>query len=810
MGAWTSGFPALEGAANPYITGLVLCAALIAVEWWPLTLEFRGETWHTTLSGPVVILGLIFGGPLVTLAARMLTGGLAYKLRWKGDGPKIRFNVVLYALEVWIIAAVFVRLIGDSPLDSLAAALAVSVSLTVAEAVTAVLVLGVIALTVGPLNPAMLRSIGVGVAATGAISASASVVVVQLVGVQPIALTAFGCVLALLVLANRSRHHLTEKHRAVTSLYEFMGNIQGVSSLEELLQRLLTDACDVTGANKATLLLVMGDNAWHFSDLGEGLIAADELPLDDAQRWISRIGHSGLLLREGQAGPAPALRGDVDEQVLMTTFAQGELEGSLVMQGRRGNMPAYDTDDLALAVGVARHSGIAVATSRLLDELRTRTHELELSALHDPQTGLLNMDGILSREPRLDRGGVLVVDLLDVEMIDTAFGHGLSREMARSTARRLRQLADLRGFTPCRLTAGRFGIILHGVTEHLDVRHEAHEIADLLGGPIAEGHLQLEARIAMGAAMAPDHGTDIGELLRKATNALVEAEGTLELSWYAPELDAAATDRLELASDLRRAIEEDGLTLAFQPKIDLSSGEIVGVEALARWAHPTRGYVPPGLFIDIAERTGLIRPLTQWVAEQALAQASAWHAEGHPISMAINMSTVVLEEESLARHLIETAADLELPARSIILEITESQIMDNLERSTGILAMFDAAGMQVSVDDFGTGYSSLAQLKALPVDEVKIDRGFVTNLATDADDRAITEAIVRMARALGLHVVAEGIEDERALEILRSLGCDSGQGYHIHKPMPAFDVTTLLRTPVSDAPEARVLRLRGR
>lgn len=807
---WVAFPPGTHQVLDLRLSVVLLGAAFLVVEWYPLTLEYRGQSFHMTLSGLVILLGVVFAGPLVTLVVRVITGAFSWSVRWRSPAEKVRFNVVLYAIEVWLAAAVFSAVLGSATLTSMRASGAIVATLATTEVVTSALVLLVICLTVGKLRMDALKSMGVCIAATGAISASSSVVAVHLFQTQGAGLVGFIGVLGLLVASNRSRHHLSEKHRAVTALYGFMEHIQGVSSLDELLQRLLSEACEVTGAHRASLLLLMGDNAWHFNDLGDGLIAADERPREAAAGWVKRVGQQGLLLREGQGGPAPALRTDLTQESLLAAFSQGELEGLLIIEGRRGNMPHYDTDDLALTVALARHAGVAVATSRLLDELRTRTHELEVSALHDPQTGLLNVDGILAREPVLLTGGVVVVDLPDVEMIDTAFGHGLSGDIARSTARRLRQLADQRGFTACRLATGRFGLILHGVTEHLDVRHEARELADLLGGPIAEGHLQLEARVAMGASVAPDHGTDVGELLRKATNALVEADGSLELSWYAPELDAAATDRLELASDLRSAIEEDGLSLAFQPKVDLGTGRIVGVEALARWAHPTRGYVPPSLFIDIAERTGLIRPLTLWVVEQALSQAAAWHNAGHPLTMAINMSTVVLEEESLARRLIDGAAALEVPARSVILEITESQIMDNLERSTGILAMFDAAGMQVSIDDFGTGYSSLAQLKALPVDEVKIDRGFVTNLAVDADDRAITEAILRMARSLGLHVVAEGIEDQRALEILRSMGCDTAQGYFLHRPMTAFDVTALLDAPEAESQEARVLRLRGR
>ncbi len=799
--------PQAGQGTNAIPLAALLFVGFLVAEWWPLGLEVRGQSFHSTLSGLVVVLGVLFVGPLSTLIARVLAGILTVRYRWAGSSEKVRFNIVAHAVEVWVLASVYGWVSNGAELLDGQTIVGIILGMGAAEVVSTAAVLLVIRLSVGRLRADQLRPAMVAVVATLAISTAAATVASRLVDAETVTAVAFAGVLGLLIVTNRSRHALSQKHRSVASLYSFMEGIQGQTSVQHLLANVLEEAAEVTGAKQTGIVLITGDVAVRLDSLGSGLLSSEELPMSEAKRLVAGA-VDGLTIDPGGRNPHHGIIGPLSEQLLLASFAHESVEGALVLQGRRGTMPKFDTDDVALACALARHAGVAVATSRLVDQLRSRSVELERSALRDPATQLFNFDGLVDAVSRLDAGTVMVAELLDLEMIDAAFGHTVSVEVAQSTADRLRRFGEEHGFTVGRISPDRFAAVMPGMEHRLDAREAINSLRQSLRGPITRTHLQLEARFSFAAASAPRHGTDVGELLRRATNALVEhgADGSAEIAWFTSDLDSAATERLELASDLRRAIDDDGLSIAYQPKVNLATGRIEGVEALARWAHPTRGYVSPAQFIDVAERTGLIRPLTLWVVDSAIRQAAEWDQAGCDISVAVNLSTVVMQEESLARHIIDRCREYEVPGHRLTLEITESQMMGDLERSSGILALFDAAGMRVSIDDFGTGYSSLAQLKGLPVDEVKIDRGFVTHLARDADDRAITEAILRMAKSLRLHVVAEGIEDQTALDLLTAMGCDSGQGFHLHRPMSAEAVGVLLRRQDPSIPTVLPLR----
>ena len=805
--AWAIVTPTYEAVYTGILPVVLLFAAFMVAEWFPLGLEFRGQSFHSTLSGLVIVLGVIVVGPVPTLAARVVAGHVALRYRWANSWEKLRFNAAAHAAEVWVQATVFAVVAGDAALLEARTVVAILVAIAVSEAFSTATVLLVIRLTVGRIRLDQLKPTLVAILATLAISSAAATVASRLVEAETVTAVAFAGVLGLLIVTNRSRHALSQKHRSVASLYSFMEGIQGQTSVQHLLANVLEEAAEVTGAKQTGIVLITGDVAVRLDSLGAGLLSSEELPMSEAKRLVAGA-VDGLTVDAGGRNPYLHIVGPLTEQLLLASFAHESVEGALVLQGRRGTMPKFDTDDVALACALARHAGVAVATSRLVDQLRSRSVELERSALRDPATQLLNFEGLVDAIPQLDAGTVMVAELLDLEMIDAAFGHTVSVEVAQSTADRLRRFGEEHGFTVGRIGPDRFAAVMPGMEHRLDAREAINSLRQSLRGPITRTHLQLEARFSFAAASAPRHGTDVGELLRRATNALVEhgADGSAEIAWFTSDLDSAATERLELASDLRRAIDNDGLSIAYQPKVNLKTGQIDGVEALARWAHPTRGYVSPAQFIDVAERTGLIRPLTLWVVDSAIRQAAEWEKTGCDISVAVNLSTVVMQEESLARHIIDRCREHEVPGHRLTLEITESQMMGDLERSSGILALFDAAGMRVSIDDFGTGYSSLAQLKGLPVDEVKIDRGFVTHLARDADDRAITEAILKMAKSLRLHVVAEGIEDQTSLDLLTAMGCDSGQGFHLHRPMSAEAVGVLLRRQDPSIPTVLPLR----
>ncbi|MCA1647401.1 MAG: EAL domain-containing protein [Chloroflexi bacterium] len=284
----------------------------------------------------------------------------------------------------------------------------------------------------------------------------------------------------------------------------------------------------------------------------------------------------------------------------------------------------------------------------------------------------------------------------------------------------------------------------------------------------------------IGVALSPEHGAQADTLLRRADVALNVAKRTgVGLALYRPEQDPNSTDRLTLIGELRRAIDGGELVLQYQPKVDLRTGRLCSVEALVRWAHPSRGLLTPDEFIPVAEQAGLIEPLSRWVMRAALHQVNAWGGIGLEIPVAVNLSMRSFRDEQLPEKVAELLSQTQTPPHLLMLEITESTLMADPNRTLAILGRLRATGIRIAIDDFGTGHSSLAYLKRLPVDELKIDRSFIADIATDAKDRAIVRCTVDLAHSLGLRVVAEGIEDAVTEVVVAELGCDEAQGFYL-------------------------------
>jgi EAL domain-containing protein (putative c-di-GMP-specific phosphodiesterase class I) len=277
-------------------------------------------------------------------------------------------------------------------------------------------------------------------------------------------------------------------------------------------------------------------------------------------------------------------------------------------------------------------------------------------------------------------------------------------------------------------------------------------------------------------------------------------------STYNPSQDQHSADRLALIAELRSAIEHDELELYYQPKIALDSGSVSGVEALVRWHHPERGLVPPDQFVPLAEQSGQVKALSRWVLNRALRQCREWALEGRPLKVAVNLSMRDLHDPALPATVAEMLRLWQVPASTLTIEITESTLMADPVQALEIVRRLGRMGIRIAIDDFGTGYSSLAYLKRLPVDELKVDRAFVRQIARDANDVAIVRSTIGLAHDLGLTVVAEGIEDEASLDVLANLGCDEAQGYLFSRPLPASDLEKWLRSstwPVPSFPNTR-------
>jgi EAL domain-containing protein (putative c-di-GMP-specific phosphodiesterase class I) len=321
----------------------------------------------------------------------------------------------------------------------------------------------------------------------------------------------------------------------------------------------------------------------------------------------------------------------------------------------------------------------------------------------------------------------------------------------------------------------------------------AERIQRAIGDPFALHEMTLDVDAAIGIAVYPDHGDDPATLLQRADVAMYAAKaGHAGYEVYAAENDRYSPRRLALVGELRSAASHGELHVNYQPKLDLGSGRITGVEALLRWEHPRYGAVPPDEFIPVAEQTGSIQPLTSFVLEEALEQCGAWRRTGLDLGMAVNLSARSLLDTDLPDELAALLRSTRVPADRLTLEVTESSVMADPVRTASVLDRLHALGIHLSIDDFGTGYSSLSYLQRLPVDEIKIDRSFVQRMAADAADDVIVRSTVDLGHNLGLRVVAEGVEDADICDRLRRMGCDAAQGYWLSRPVPAAGIAPVV------------------
>ena len=377
---------------------------------------------------------------------------------------------------------------------------------------------------------------------------------------------------------------------------------------------------------------------------------------------------------------------------------------------------------------------------------------------------------------------VLLMDLDRFKQINDTLGHHIGDQVLQQTARRLRDMLR-KSDTIARLGGDEFSILLNG-TEAEEAKRIAANILQGLEEPIVIGDHSLDVRASIGVAGYPADGEDAETLMRHADSAMYAAKrGNLGFAPYEPVHDRFHKEQLSLLSELRRAIEHEELSLAFQPKIDVHTGEVAGVEALVRWQHPERGAVPPTHFIPFAEQTGFIKSITRWVIEAAVEQCGRWIALGMPLKLAVNISAQDLLDPRMPDAILAVLERHRVPTRLFGLEVTESGVMQDPATAIGVLKRLRALGIDIAIDDFGTGYSSLAYVKQLEVTELKIDRSFVRNIVQDPKDRAIVLSTIELAHNLELTVVAEGVEDEASVDVLRKLGCDLIQGFVYSKPL---------------------------
>jgi diguanylate cyclase (GGDEF)-like protein len=483
---------------------------------------------------------------------------------------------------------------------------------------------------------------------------------------------------------------------------------------------------------------------------------------------------------------------------LQTMLEAGERQHELAAEEAADTVSTTQRSAAALTAVVSVLAlALLLLFTRMLQRSRSAlavsAEKMRRAALTDELTGLgnrslmaLELSAALDRRRDDDEVALVLIDLDRFKEINDTLGHHYGDRLLQLVGPRLTP-----GLRPedvvARLGGDEFAVLLPGVTGP----QQAEEVALRLHGSLLDAFdvdgVALSIEASMGIAVSGFHGADATILLQRADMAMYAAKRRIGgVRLFEPDMDTHSPERLQLLGELRLALQRRELVLHFQPKVSLPSGRCVGFEALVRWQHPTRGMVPPDTFISLAEGTGLIEPLTRYVLDLALRQCAEWRAAGHDdLPVAVNVSARNLLESDLVEVVRDLLRTHDVPASCLVLEVTESAVMADPDKATEVLTRLHALGVAVALDDFGAGYTSLAQLRTLPLHELKIDRQFVTEMATRSDDEMIVRSIVELGHNLGLKLVAEGVEDAASAERLMLSGCESAQGYHFARPIPS-------------------------
>ena len=504
---------------------------------------------------------------------------------------------------------------------------------------------------------------------------------------------------------------------------------------------------------------------------------------------------------------------DIEHQLYVQPERRAEFVRLMQEQGTVRNFESqvYTRDGSIIWISenarVVRHADGSVQfyEGTVVDITERREHEaaLEYQAHHDSLTGLPNRallpDRIEQAIAQAGRSGkqvaVVFVDLDHFKLINDSLGHHVGDRLLLEVASRLKTC--VRGNdTVVRQGGDEFVLVLAEQQGEDDILAVVSRLLDAVSQPWTDNGQEYGLSCSIGVSCFPQDGDESGALLRSADAAMYQAKasGRSTYHFYTPELNQAVSERLELENSLRHALEREEFRVYYQPRIDVASSRIVGAEALIRWDCPGKGIVPPDSFISIAEETGLIIPIGQWILREACRQNSAWRRAGlPPIAVSVNLSPIQFRHTGLVDSVAAALTEAGLDPKSLELEVTESFVMHDAERINVAMQSLKALGVDIAVDDFGTGYSSLSYLKRFPVDRLKVDKSFVRDIDSDPDDAAIVRAIITLGHALNLRVVAEGVETAAHLDYLKLHGCDEVQGYYFSRPVPASQLESLLR-----------------
>ena len=803
---------------------LLLAAAFAIAEFALLHVELRRQTYSFSLSGIALLVGVLYCDPRALVVARL--AGAVLVLAWQRLPPlKTAYNLGAYTLEAGVVSFGLHRILGSGIELTLLTALICYLIMGLVDLLMSSLVLLVISWHQGRVTATEAAEVFVPAAVLSMFSTLSGVAIVVLLDEGLLGVLLIVGFAALTAVLYHGYLNLRHRHESLALMHEFVEQRVEVGTVEELAGVLLARVRRLMSAGGAGIVVPRAE-----ADLRLWIAEGEDRPTRRGQPsgpgdWLfTRVQENSEAIVIPQNTREPGMRawlnthGARDAMIVPLPF--GGSEGTLTVQNRMGDGRTFTTNDLTLLQTLAGHLAVALHGARLMQQLR---HD----ASHDALTGLANrvllteqIEIALRPEPvdpsHPQRSAVLLLDLDKFKDVNDALGHHVGDALLRVVGARIRSCVPEPG-TVARLGGDEFAVLLplpdlpeppDGTddrdTDEDRVGQVAEAILAALVTPIALPGAVVNTRASIGIALG-SRGCDGADLLRHADTAMYAAKGSdASVVIYTEELDHGRAERLTLLADLALALERDELELLYQPQLDLHTGRMSSVEALVRWRHPEQGLLNPDDFISLAESSGLIEELTRQVLGQALRQCRRWRDEGLDLVTAVNLSAHSVNNAHLVENVAAALAEAGLPADRLVMEITESSVMGDPRHTVPILQRLADIGVTISLDDFGTGYSSLAHLQRLPVREVKIDKSFVTGLTGGCEAHAssvLVRSILTLGGSLDLRVVAEGVESAEVLELLRGLGCDVVQGFHIARPISAEAVSALIRsTNVPDEP----------
>jgi diguanylate cyclase (GGDEF)-like protein len=596
-----------------------------------------------------------------------------------------------------------------------------------------------------------------------------------------------------------------QRYSNLERLYEFTRNLGSLVEAPDVVATVLDKSRAMLSAGYSELVIPIegpSDNlAVRCSLVGEEPFRIEQRStfskLDTMACTRGALLFSEGVKGEDDLGAALAERG-LKEALIAPLRQDNPRAGYLLVADRAFSHEGFARPDLRFFEALAANAGVALRSSKLLEQLRQEASVRQHQAQHDTLTGLPNrslfaeqLEHVLDMAPAGGQVAVMLIDLDGFKEVNDTLGHGTGDAVLREVAQRLRPL-NQSGAVVARLGGDEFAVLMSGLPEDA-IAAEADDIIASISQPLGVDGLLLDVRASLGVAVSPLHSQDATGLLRQADVAMYAAKRSGGgVRFYDKAEDCSTLRRLRLATELRRAIEHEDLDVWYQPVVALATGTVVGCEALLRWNHDQFGPISPTELIPVAESAGLIDQLTWWVLRTALAQAKAWHELVPGLTMAVNLSARSLMSMDITARLGKLLDQTNLEPSTLTLELTESSAMADPQGSARVLWGLREIGTNLSIDDYGTGFSSLSRLKYLPFHELKIDRSFIKEMTRDRRDEAIVRSTIELARNLDRTVTAEGVEDQATLQHLESLGCDAAQGFFLARPLPAHQCAAWL------------------